>query len=339
MQLAVLGSLPAAEISAAWAAANAGTEVVYVTDHAHPRQWLAHVSWEGSIRSAHVKRVRVGSPLEADAFVLIASREETFDLVRSYAKVMRGRPILLAPGGFAIVEAVDKLVNSNTNERSAALGQLPGFPAIGEIESDNVRIGSVKRDFPVGPLQHEEGPVLLDVFRRWFPELSAASLAETTLSNTNNLIHPPILLVNAARSEKGETYLFYRQGVTDAASRLIHGIDQERLELLKALDQPPVPVTVWMRRYYGDQGLDGENIGQMLTGLRSLAGSRGPETLHHRYVSEDVAYGLAPMEELAHRFDVATPLMSSLIDLYSAMCGSNLREAAPRLVDQSAIVE
>jgi hypothetical protein len=189
-RLAILGSLPAAEIAAAWAAANAGTEVVHVTDTAPPRQWLAQVSWKGTIRPARLKRIRAGSPLRADAFLFAAAREETIHLARSYLDLMRGRPILLAPGGFALVEAVDTVVNGNAENRHAAVGQLPGFPAIGKIDADTVRIGSVKCGFPVGPRQHDDLPVLLKVFRRWFPELSASSLEETTLSNTNNLIHP-----------------------------------------------------------------------------------------------------------------------------------------------------
>jgi hypothetical protein len=94
-----------------------------------------------------------------------------------------------------------------------------------------------------------------------------------------------------------------------------------------------------MRRYYRDQGLAGQNIGEMLASLHFLAGSRGPESLHHRYICEDVTYSLAPMEELAHRLDVAAPLLSSLLDVYSSMCGSDLREAAPRLVDHSSMSE
>lgn len=337
MRLAVLGTLPMAAVTAAWAAANAGTEVVYVSDVAPPGKWSTQVTWDGTPRHAQIERVRVGSHTEADAFLLIASREESITLTRQYADSMRGKPVVLAPGGFAIVEAIDKILNTGTSAPSS-LGQLPGFPVTGDIELDNVRIRSVKQNFPLGQLGTEDSSVLVATFRPWIPDVVRSTLTETALSSTNNLIHPPVLLANAARTEAGEEYLFYREGLSAGAARMICGVDDERLEILRALNQEAVPLTGWFRRYYGAQGLVGETVQEMLVNRPSLADSRGPKTLKHRYVSEDVVYGLAPMEELARRLNVATPFLSALITALSTVCESDLRAAAPRLVDESTIL-
>ncbi|NHU44306.1 NAD/NADP octopine/nopaline dehydrogenase family protein [Rhodococcus sp. A14] len=325
-----------AAVTAAWASATAGTEVVYATDETPPGTWSAQVTWHGHSQPAQLARVQVGTPFEADAFMLIAPRDESIALTRLYAESMQGKPVLVAPGGFAIVEAIDEVLNTGTSIASP-VGQLPGFPITGDVEPGNVRIRAVKRNFPLGQLRHKDSSDLVETFRIWFPDLAASTLAETTLGNMNNILHPPILLVNAARSEAGEDYLFYRQGASSGASQIISGIDDERLDVMRALNQKLVPFTELFKRYYGDQGLVGETIDQMIASVPTLAGARGPKTLEHRYVSEDVIYGLAPMEELAHRLDVATPCLSSLITILSTVCGSNLREAAPSLVDQSAL--
>jgi opine dehydrogenase len=335
MRLAVLGSMPLAAVNSAWAAAKSGEVVTYVTD-THPAGiWSMEVRCQGVALPARVERVGVGDPIVADAFLLIASREESIELVRAYAQAMSGRPILLAPGGFALVEAIADMINPVATHPSA-LGQLPGFPVAGDIEADGVRIRSIKRQFPVGPLHKEDSSHLLDIFRIWFPDLVESSLEETTLSNINNVIHPPVLLVNAGRTERADGYVFYRDGMSAGASRLIDRIDEERLALLKALDQEAVPITGWIERYYGDQGLTGATIGEMLNTLPALAKGQGPQTLNHRFVSEDICYGLAPMEALANRIGVETPYLSSMITTFSAICGSNLRAHAPELAQNTA---
>jgi opine dehydrogenase len=334
MRLAVLGSMPTAMISAAWASATSGQEVAYVTDTASGT-WSGHVLWGERSEPAQVEHVKVGAPLEADAFLLIASRKETLELVRLYKQAMKGRPVLLAPGGFAVVEAVAEQLAAGAPVHSA-LGQLPGFPVTGSMQGDTIQIRSVKRDFPVGALRGTDLPNLLRLFRSWFPDLTESTLAETTLANTNNVIHPPILLINAARTELADQYLLYRQGMSPGAARLIGRIDRERLDLLATLNQDTTPITGWFERYYGDQGLTGDTIEEMLTTLPALSSSRGPETLEHRFIFEDVAGGLAPMEELARRRGVETPYLSSLITTLSAIFGTDLRAQAPDLVDRLA---
>lgn len=337
MKLAVLGSLQAALVNAAWASANSGAEVVHVTRQGSGGSLSVPVTWPEQNRTAHLVSVEPGTPVVADAFVIIAPRDESVALVRTYADSMRGKPVLLAPGGFAVVEAVDAVLNTGSTDLSP-LGQLPGFPVIGDATSERVTIRSVKRSFPVGPLHDVDAVAMTKTFQKWIPDLVPSSLAETTLSNTNNMLHPPILLLNMARSENSQPYRFYKDGLTSAASRLIVQVDHERLELLRTLGQDQVPFDRWIERYYGDQGAVGDTIEEMVTSFPAFANSPGPATLEHRYISEDVVYGLAPMEELARQLGVATPVLTSVITLLSTACGTDLRDEARRLIRDSAMI-
>jgi opine dehydrogenase len=52
---------------------------------------------------------------------------------------------------------------------------------------------------------------------------------------------------------------------------------------------------------------------------------KSPPALQHRYIYEDVGYGLVPMAALGRLAGVATPAMDLLIDLANLAIGADLR--------------
>ena len=53
--------------------------------------------------------------------------------------------------------------------------------------------------------------------------------------------------------------------------------------------------------------------------------AKGPTQVDSRYISEDVPQGLVMLEALGKSLDVATPIVSSLIEIASAALGRDLR--------------
>ena len=53
--------------------------------------------------------------------------------------------------------------------------------------------------------------------------------------------------------------------------------------------------------------------------------AKGPTKVDSRYISEDVPQGLVMLEALGKSLSVATPLVSSLIEIASAALGRDLR--------------
>jgi opine dehydrogenase len=52
---------------------------------------------------------------------------------------------------------------------------------------------------------------------------------------------------------------------------------------------------------------------------------KSPSTLEHRYLKEDVGYGLVPMAEIGRLAGVKTPVIDSLITLASAISRTDYR--------------
>jgi opine dehydrogenase len=69
-------------------------------------------------------------------------------------------------------------------------------------------------------------------------------------------------------------------------------------------------------------------VGTAFAALQESAPNRwikGPPTLDHRYLHEDVGWGLVPWSELGKSRDVPTPLMDALIALGGGLTGRDYR--------------
>jgi len=155
-----------------------------------------------------------------------------------------------------------------------------------------------------------------------YPQIVAAeNVLETGLSNINAIMHPAGMIANAGRIEAGaHDYYFYRD-ITPAVARVIEGVDRERLRIVERLGLEPRPFVELFHR----AGLTSDAArasGSVYNAMRESEPNRtikAPSTLDHRYMHEDVGYGLVPMAELAGWLGIATPVIDSLIALASAM--------------------
>jgi len=169
----------------------------------------------------------------------------------------------------------------------------------------------------------------LGLLREVYPGLEPArNVLQTTLQNANPVIHPVVTLLNAALLERtGGDFLFYEEGVTPGVGRLIEAVDQERIAIGEALGIEVVPDPELSLR----QGYMTENSYEH--GYRTAPGFLGikaQSSLDHRYLNEDVGYGLVFLAALGRQLGVATPIMDSVIALTSRLTGRDYRAEAAR---------
>jgi opine dehydrogenase len=162
-----------------------------------------------------------------------------------------------------------------------------------------------------------------------FPNVvPAENVMETGFSNINAIMHPAGTLGNAGWIERtGGDFHYYREGITPAIASWIERVDHERLEVVKRVGVKPV---TFLEIFY-QAGLTSEEArasGSVLRAINESAPNRtikAPATLDHRYIREDVGYGLVPMAEIGSLVGVKTPVMDALITLASAAHGSDYR--------------
>ena len=158
-----------------------------------------------------------------------------------------------------------------------------------------------------------------------YPEVArASSVLETGMANINAVFHPPGVLMNAGWIEDtGGDFLFYREGITPAVGAVCEAVDAERVAVARALGIPTVPFleTFHQAGLTTDEGRASGSIAFACRVSGPNATVKSPRSLDHRYVHEDVGYGLVPMSALGRLAGVPTPTMDALIHLASEMLG------------------
>jgi opine dehydrogenase len=177
---------------------------------------------------------------------------------------------------------------------------------------------------------------VLELIADVYPGMEPAkNVMQTSLQNANPIIHPAVTLANAARIDTdGVDFLFYEEGVSDATGRLIEALDNERIAIGNALGLTVLPdPDMGMRQGYmlaGDYG----------SAYREAPGFKGigaQPQLDHRYLNEDVGYGLVFMSSLARQVDVETPTMDAIIQVTSVLMARDYAGEARRTPESLGI--
>ena len=156
-----------------------------------------------------------------------------------------------------------------------------------------------------------------------YPEITLrSSVLETGLTNINAVFHSPGMLMNAGWIEDtGGDFLFYQEGITPAVGRVTADLDRERLAVAAALG---VPSASFLENFY-QAGLttkdaaDSGDISRACVESEPNKSIKSPPSLDHRYVHEDVGYGLVPFAAFGDLAGVETPTIDAIIHLCSQL--------------------
>jgi opine dehydrogenase len=158
-------------------------------------------------------------------------------------------------------------------------------------------------------------------FKNLFPDITARkNVLETSLTNFNAILHPPGMIMNAGWIEftKGN-FSYYCEGGTPAIARVIEEVDQERVAICKKINYQ----TDRFLDFFYKAGATSESAfksGSLYQALQESEPNRfirAPENLIHRYLTEDVPFGIVPMAYFGGMLGVPTPAINALIELTS----------------------
>jgi len=341
MRVAVLGSGNGG-CAAAFDFASHGHEVSLVDFEAFPEQ-VAAVAARGGIESdgdlsgfaavAYAGHDLARALEEAELVVAVgpAFSTEAFGAAcRPYLKA--GQTVIVCPGSCGGALVFKRAAGLDIRDASVTVADTTTLPyAVRILEPGRIRVflkvhaGGVA----LAAVPASETPRVLGMIEDTYPGLVAAeSVLYTTFANANPVIHPAVTLCSAAQIErtKGDL-LFYEEGVTESVARLMAAVDRERLALAGALGQSVVPDPEMGRR----QGYMSE--ASYYPGYSTAPGFRGIKAqarLDHRYLNEDVGYGLVLYQALGRQLGVPTPVVDGLIAVASALMGRDYAAEAAR---------
>jgi opine dehydrogenase len=149
------------------------------------------------------------------------------------------------------------------------------------------------------------------------------SMLEADLSNINAVMHPPGMVCNAGWIEATDgDFGFYADGNTPAVAGVMAVVDRERLALAEQLEVPSLPFAELLHRLgFTDEGLRAADVHEAIEGSELIHPVKAPPGVDHRYLHEDVGWGLVPWMHLAAAVGSPTPVISALTELAGAING------------------
>lgn len=155
-------------------------------------------------------------------------------------------------------------------------------------------------------------------------DLERVSSFDIALHNPNMIVHTIGVLLSASRIEysKGEFWL-YKEAFTPSIINVIRRFDLEKNNLLKVLKCPELSYFD-AAKWRNEEDLNKDSL-EVFKSFSEEA-SKGPNSLNHRYLKEDVPMGLVMMESLGKKYGVDTPIASSIISLAGALLDIDFRE-------------
>lgn len=156
----------------------------------------------------------------------------------------------------------------------------------------------------------------------------AGSVLELDLANMNAVMHPAQMVGNASWIEAtAGDFNIYQEGSGSAVSSVIEAVDAERVAIAAALDVPTISFVEFLQHagYTTAQAAAAGRVHRALQEGDAIRSVKAPPTLDHRYLHEDVGWGLVPWMALAEVAGVPTPTMAALTQLAGVMNGVDYR--------------
>lgn len=257
------------------------------------------------------------------------SSEPFANLVKDY--ISENQIYIVCPGSFGGALITKKIFMNCGKLSDICIGETSTLPYASRV----IRPGVVniyhklKGGLFLSTIPKNKVDEALDAFRLVYPFTEKAkNVLQTMLQNSNPVIHPAVTLMNGGLIErtKGD-FLFYEEGVTPGVGRLMEAIDLERIEIAKKLDVNILPDTQLgvLQGYMCE-----ETYEYGYSNAPGFKGIKAQNQLDHRYLNEDVGYGLVFMSELAKELGINTQMIDSVINIASAVMKRDYREESIR---------
>lgn len=246
-----------------------------------------------------------------------------FNGITSYLAQQRNLKYLINLSG--TFSGIDQYINNNDYSifEKLKLFDASTFPyACRAGTTNDVKIFGTKNELPIAPLFPSDARYLTD-----FPDFTKPTKFNVVknsfklgLMGSNAVFHPATVILNARLVDNGQKFLFYKEGVSKKTAVLHEALDSERLLLAKVMNYELTPFVDDDNRLYNTSFANNYDFCVNSEIHKDIV---SPTTLNHRFITEDVAYGLVPLSALSKLFKVNLINIESVINIFSTIMGVN----------------
>lgn len=291
------------------------------------------ISVEGKIEgTAKISRITadIAEAVEGCSVIFVATTTDRHSEVAEslLPHIQEGQMVLLCPGQTGGTIVVRNIFQAGGKQISVAETQdliytcRAGAPG-------KVTVSALKKSMDMAAYHDKDYDRVIAAIGEIYPQMrKAPSVLHTGFDNMGAILHPAPTLLNAGRTEAGEDFLYYREGITPAVAAVLEAMDRERLAVAAAYGIAAASVAEWQKSAYG---VEGKNFYELFQNNGSYAFVKANKNLNNRYITEDVPCGLVPIAELGRLAGVATPVMEGVTALAGALLGRDFQKEGRNL--------
>lgn len=261
-----------------------------------------------------------------DAELIVAPVPATaqLDIARAMAPhLVDGQVVFLPPGTFGsyVMARAVRDAGQNADVAWAETGTLPYLARKHGPREVNVTVRAIR--LPTGVYPGRSSAHALAVVRHAYPAVhDCGDALSGALMNAGPVIHPPLMVMNAAPLQHFERWDIHNEGTQRAVREVTDRLDRERVAVREALGYgaPHYPLA---DHYNNDQWMYGDAHKQL---VKSGDWREHIDLYGHRYVTEDTELGLALLASAARHAGVDAPVAHGLLAIVGAFLGRDLRE-------------
>lgn len=246
------------------------------------------------------------------------------DIARAMAPhLVDGQVVFLPPGTFGsfVMARIVKQAGNRADVAWAETGTLPYLARKHGEREVNVTIRAIRLPTGVYPARKEREA--LEVIRAAYPSVHGCGDALSgALMNAGPIIHPPLMVMNAAPLQHFERWDIHNEGTQRAVRDVTDRLDQERIAVREAFGHgaPHYPLA---DHYNNDQWMYGDAHKQL---VKSGDWRENIDLYAHRYITEDTELGLAFLASAARHAGVDAPIAHGLLAIVGGFLGRDLRQ-------------
>ena len=265
----------------------------------------------------------IGAALRGAQLIVIPSPAlAQSDIARAMAPHLAGGQVVFLPPGTFGSFMMARLVRAAGNRADLAWAETGTLPYLARKHGPrevNVTIRAVRLPTGVYPVRHAERA--LHLIRQAYPSAHACGDALSgALMNAGPIIHPPLMVMNAAPLQHFEKWDIHTEGTQPAVRAVTDRLDLERIAVREALGYgaPHYPLA---DHYNNDQWMYGDAHQKL---QKSGDWREHIDLLTHRYVTEDTELGLAFLASVARWAGVDAPIAQGLLAITGGFLGRDL---------------
>lgn len=258
------------------------------------------------------------------------------DIARGLAPHLAdGQVVFLAPGTFGgyAMATLARAQGARADVLWAETGTLPYLARKHGPREVNVTVRAVRLPTGVYPARRA-GEALAVIAEAYAAVQACGDILSGALMNAGPIIHPPLIVMNAAPLQHFDTWDIHTEGTTPAVRAVIDRLDLERIAVREVLGygEPHFPLA---DHYQNDRWMYGDAHTQL---QKSGDWREHVDLLTHRYITEDTVLGLAFLASVARWAGVDAPIAHGLLAVVGGMLGHDLRRG-PRTLESLGLAD